>query len=101
MASLYLLIPIALLFAGIAAALFLWAVRSHQFDDLDKEGQRILFEQGAAGTADNSTAPNTPAQPASIQSQAVNGDTIRAADAHSQPQLEPGANTTHNQPTDA
>jgi cbb3-type cytochrome oxidase maturation protein len=44
MESLYLLIPLALvIFAIIVAALF-WAVRSGQFDDLEREGTRILFD---------------------------------------------------------
>lgn len=44
MDSLYILIPIAVIFAGIAAKLFFWAVDNNQFDDLDTEGQRILFD---------------------------------------------------------
>lgn len=42
---LYLLIPIALVFVTIAIRLFLWAVRSGQYDDLEMEGRRILFEE--------------------------------------------------------
>ncbi len=45
MASLYILIPIAILFVCIAVALFLWAVKSDQFDDLERQGQNILFEE--------------------------------------------------------
>ncbi|MBT8140261.1 MAG: cbb3-type cytochrome oxidase assembly protein CcoS [Gammaproteobacteria bacterium] len=61
MASLYLLLPVALLFVALAVALFLWAVRNHQFDDLEKEGQRILFERDesapdAAEKSNKSTA---------------------------------------------
>lgn len=44
MDSLYILIPIAIIFVGIAVKIFLWAVDSDQFDDLDVEGQRILFD---------------------------------------------------------
>ena len=44
MESLYLLIPIALLLAGGAIAAFLWAVRTRQFDDLEMEGRRLLFD---------------------------------------------------------
>ncbi len=44
MESLYILIPIALLLAGGAIAAFLWAVRSRQFDDLEMEGKRLLFD---------------------------------------------------------
>lgn len=45
MNSLYILIPIALVLVTVAVAAFLWAVRSGQFEDLDTEGKRILFDQ--------------------------------------------------------
>jgi cbb3-type cytochrome oxidase maturation protein len=48
MASLFLLVPIAFLFLALTATLFIWAVKNEQFDDLDKEGQRILFEKSKA-----------------------------------------------------
>jgi cbb3-type cytochrome oxidase maturation protein len=42
--SLYLLIPIALLFCAIAIKLLLWAINSGQYEDLDKEAWRILLD---------------------------------------------------------
>jgi cbb3-type cytochrome oxidase maturation protein len=42
--SLYLLIPIALLFCAIAIKLLLWAINNGQYDDLDKEAWRILAD---------------------------------------------------------
>jgi cbb3-type cytochrome oxidase maturation protein len=44
MDSLYLLIPIALVFVAVAVKLLLWAIDSGQYDDLDKEGWRILAD---------------------------------------------------------
>lgn len=44
MASLYLLIPIAIIFVCIAVGLFMWAVKSDQFEDLDRQGHSILFD---------------------------------------------------------
>jgi cbb3-type cytochrome oxidase maturation protein len=44
MDSLFILIPIALVFVAIAVKAFLWAVDNNQYDDLDAEGQRILFD---------------------------------------------------------
>ncbi|MFH0258522.1 cbb3-type cytochrome oxidase assembly protein CcoS [Vibrio rumoiensis] len=44
MASLYLLIPIAIIFVCLAVALFIWAVKTDQFDDLDRQGHSILFD---------------------------------------------------------
>ena len=48
MESLYLLIPIALIFCVIAIKLLLWAISSGQYDDLDKEAWRILADDDAA-----------------------------------------------------
>jgi cbb3-type cytochrome oxidase maturation protein len=42
--SLYLLIPIALVFCIIAIRLLLWAINSGQYEDLDKEAWRILAD---------------------------------------------------------
>ena len=47
MDSLYLLIPIALLFCALAIKLLLWAIDSGQYDDLDKEAWRILADDAA------------------------------------------------------
>ena len=51
MDSLYLLIPIALLFCAIAIKLLLWAINAGQYDDLDKEAWRILAEDESSSTA--------------------------------------------------
>ena len=53
MESLYLLIPIALVFCAVAIKLLLWAIDSGQYDDLDKEAWKIL--------ADDEPAPPDPA----------------------------------------
>jgi len=42
--SLYLLIPISLLLVFIIGALFWWALRSGQYDDLEGPAYRILFD---------------------------------------------------------
>ncbi len=58
MDSLYVLLPIALIFFGLAVWLFIWAVGDKQFDDLEKEGQRILFDQERSTThQSNPTRP--------------------------------------------
>jgi cbb3-type cytochrome oxidase maturation protein len=36
------LIPVSIVLIGIAAAIFLWAVNHHQFDQLDKHGFDIF-----------------------------------------------------------
>ncbi len=40
--SLYLLIPIALIFVALFLALLIWAVNRGQYDDLDKDAWRAL-----------------------------------------------------------
>lgn len=51
MSIIYVLIPIAIIFVMIGIAVFFWAVRSKQFDDLDKEGFSILFNEKPASSA--------------------------------------------------
>jgi cbb3-type cytochrome oxidase maturation protein len=48
MSVLYVLVPIALVLASVFVALFLWAVRRGQFDDLNTPGVRILTDDDAA-----------------------------------------------------
>jgi cbb3-type cytochrome oxidase maturation protein len=50
MESLYLLIPVALLFCVVAIKLLLWAISSGQYDDLDKEAWRILADDEPSTT---------------------------------------------------
>lgn len=42
MPSLYLLIPVALIFVVVAVRLLLWAIDDGQYDDLDREAWRVL-----------------------------------------------------------
>ncbi|RXZ42609.1 cbb3-type cytochrome oxidase assembly protein CcoS [Crenobacter cavernae] len=44
MESLYLLIPISIVLVFVIGALFWWATRSGQFDDLEGPGHRILMD---------------------------------------------------------
>jgi cbb3-type cytochrome oxidase maturation protein len=41
---LFLLVPLAMIFAVFAVVLFIWAVRSGQYDDLETPAVRILFD---------------------------------------------------------
>ncbi|MEX2963200.1 cbb3-type cytochrome oxidase assembly protein CcoS [Microbulbifer sp. TYP-18] len=64
MSSLYFLIPIAILFVAIAVKVFFWAVNSGQYDDLETEGRRILFDDDreGAGVQGGGEAPAEPEQ---------------------------------------
>jgi cbb3-type cytochrome oxidase maturation protein len=62
--SLYLLIPVALVFCVIAIRLLLWAIGSGQYDDLDKEAWRILADDEPTSPA---AAPAEDAAPAASE----------------------------------
>ncbi|MBL4940860.1 MAG: cbb3-type cytochrome oxidase assembly protein CcoS [Colwellia sp.] len=44
MSIIYILIPIAVLLTTLGIYLFFWAVKTEQFDDLEKQGMSILFD---------------------------------------------------------
>jgi len=48
---LYLILPLALVFAGAAVAAFAWTVRSGQLDDVETPPRRILFDDERAEAA--------------------------------------------------
>jgi len=45
MSVIYVLIPIAILLTALGIYLFFWAVKSDQFNDLEKQGLSILFDK--------------------------------------------------------
>lgn len=45
MEILYILVPIALIFVFIAIKVLFWAINNGQYDDLNTEGHRILFDE--------------------------------------------------------
>jgi len=44
MESLYFLVPCALIFVAIAVKVLFWAINNGQYDNLDTEAHRILFD---------------------------------------------------------
>ncbi|ABV36826.1 cytochrome oxidase maturation protein, cbb3-type [Shewanella sediminis HAW-EB3] len=61
MSIIYVLIPIAMLFVLIAIGIFFWAVKSEQFDDLDRQSVSILFDEDEKPTPkanDNESTPS-------------------------------------------
>lgn len=47
----YLLVPLSVVLALLIIGIFAWALKSGQFEDLEREGQRI-FEDRASGPID-------------------------------------------------
>lgn len=61
----FVLIPISIVLVLLALRALAWSVDSGQFDDLDREAQRILFEERSAPgrDADAQTRTNDPEPP--------------------------------------
>ena len=74
---LYLLIPLSVVLVLAILAVFGWAIHADQFDDLDREGERIVRESGEA-------APDLDADQARLRSadQESPSTTIRTREAN-------------------
>ncbi len=44
MEAIFVLVPVSVGIVFIAIMTFIWSVKHHQFEDLDKEAERILFD---------------------------------------------------------
>ena len=66
MIVLYLILPLALLIAGVAVAAFAWTVRSGQLDDVDTPPRRILFEDERADLARHALSAAVSAQSTAV-----------------------------------
>lgn len=71
MTVLYILVPIAVLLVIIAIGVFVWAVNTGQYDDLDGPAHSILFDdedpahlaaRGEPGTDEHTSAPGQHAE---------------------------------------
>lgn len=49
MGIIYVLIPIAIIIVALALVIFFWAVKTNQFEDLDRQGYSILFDDDLSG----------------------------------------------------
>lgn len=52
MATLFIMVPVALLLAAAAVIAFIWAVRSGQFDDPESSACRMLYDDQPTGRRD-------------------------------------------------
>lgn len=65
MSVMYIVLPLALIFAGVFVAAFIWAVRQGQLDDLETPAARMLFDDDApARTTNRATQANKSSPPA-------------------------------------
>lgn len=70
MSIIYILIPIAVLLTAIGIYLFFWAVKTEQFDDLEKQGLSILFEESEKSNQNE----NANSEEINIKSKATQND---------------------------
>lgn len=61
MESLYFLVPCALIFIGLAIKVLFWAINNGQYDNLDTEAHRILFDTDKANKDKPPAAPDAAA----------------------------------------
>lgn len=66
MESLYFLVPCALIFIALAVKALFWAINNGQYDNLDTEAHRILFD------------PEQPKKDDSAKTDSVNTDSEKA-----------------------
>jgi len=55
MSIIYVLIPIAILLTALGIYFFFWAVKTEQFDDLEKQGMSILFDEPISDNTEKPT----------------------------------------------
>ena len=66
MNAVFVLLPLALMVAGAAVALFIWAVRSGQYDDLDTPPVRMLFDDEAPPAKRRPDPAQSPDEPVAV-----------------------------------
>jgi cbb3-type cytochrome oxidase maturation protein len=59
MSIIYILIPIAIILTALGIYLFFWAVKTEQFEDLEKQGMSILFDDKSKTDPENSLKKKT------------------------------------------
>lgn len=59
MSIIYVLIPLAVIIVAIAIGVFFWAVKSNQFDDLERQGYSILFDDDIQVDQSNTVPKDT------------------------------------------
>ncbi len=56
MDSIYILVPIAMVFTVVAVTAFFWAVNNKQYDDLEASAHSILFDDDTHHGSENSSS---------------------------------------------
>lgn len=71
MEIIYFLVPVGIVMLAVAIGVFSWAVRSDQFEDLDREGRRILFDEDMVAPTQKTQPSQTSASTSATSSDAA------------------------------
>lgn len=82
MSIIYILIPLAIIIVSLAIGIFFWAVKSNQFEDLERHGYSILFDDDLKPPASNT---NKTSDKSSEANQGVEGKSKQTAAPNDQP----------------
>ncbi len=85
MEILYLLIPLAVILAGVIVWAFFWSVKSGQFDDLEGPAHRILMDDNPPGSSDKPAAQGRAGGGAEGRQTTVQGRTVCGAEGRKSP----------------
>jgi cbb3-type cytochrome oxidase maturation protein len=55
----YILIPVAAILTALGIYLFFWAVKTEQFEDLEKQGMSILFDDAKKSNTKDTSKPDS------------------------------------------
>lgn len=75
MESLYLIVPVSIIVFGLAVALFVWSVDDGQYDDLEGEAGRILYDEDDEAMAEAGTRTDGDDEPGTKPSPGQDGET--------------------------
>ena len=78
MESLYFLVPCALIFIGLAIKVMFWAINNGQYDNLDTEAHRILFDADEGSKPQVNPVQADPIQAKPLQSTPTQRETEQA-----------------------
>ena len=59
MSIMYILIPVAAILTALGIYLFFWAVKTEQFEDLEKQGMSILFDDAKKSNTKDTSKPDS------------------------------------------
>ncbi len=71
MESLYFLVPVALIFIAIAVKILWWAIHNGQYDNLDTEAHRILFDDEKINSPESISASHSIVKPITATTTAI------------------------------